>query len=84
MFRFSLSLLRQHVRDLLSSTGSRLFKLVRYQLPDWPIQLSSGAAQLLETVEFHKDLLGPMKVIYYISFKLHYADGWPKSTFVNK
>lgn len=47
---------------------------MRYQLPDWPIQLSSGAAQLLETVEFCKDLLAPVKPIYYISFKLHYAD----------
>lgn len=38
----------------------------------------------METVEFHKDLLGSAKLIYYISFKLYYADGLPKSTLVNK
>lgn len=57
---------------------------MHYQLLDGPIQLISGAALVLETVEFHKDLLGCMKLIYYISFKLYYADGLPKSTFVNE
>lgn len=63
MFRLSLHWLRQYVGDLLASTRSHLFKLVHYQLPKWPIQLSSGAALLLGAIEFHKDVLGPVKPI---------------------
>lgn len=81
---FSLNLLGQYVRDLLSSVRNHLFKLLHYQLPDGLIQLTSAAALLVETVEFHKDLLCHVKLIYYISFKLYYADDLPKSTFVNK
>lgn len=84
VFRFSFHLPRQHVRDLLSGTRNHLFKLVHYQLPDRPICPTSEDALLLETVEFHEHLLGCVKLIYYISFKLYYADGLPKSTFVNK
>lgn len=62
MFRLSPHWLKQHVRDLLASTRNYLFKLVHYQLPNWPVQLSSGAALLLGTIQFHKNVLGSVKL----------------------